>query len=89
MNSLLCRIFQETELITWINEQQIITKLSQWKSGLKFPENPEQFLEEIWRNYPDLVFDNSDMIEPEIVLEGFYKFILNNWENYKPLWQKL
>ncbi|VXD11277.1 hypothetical protein PL8927_140086 [Planktothrix serta PCC 8927] len=81
--------FSKTDVINWIEEQNIITKMSKWRKELNFPEDPEKFLEEIWRKSDVIIPDNSDMIKPEMVLEIFYKFILNNWENYKQSWLKL
>jgi 23S rRNA U2552 (ribose-2'-O)-methylase RlmE/FtsJ len=78
--------FSKTDVINWIEEQKIITKMSKWRKRSNFPEDPEQFLEIIWGEVDVII---SDMIKPEIVLEVFYKFTLNQWEEYRNQWLKL
>jgi hypothetical protein len=60
--------------------------MSKWRKRSNFPEDPEQFLEIIWGEVDVII---SDMIKPEIVLEVFYKFTLNQWEEYRNQWLKL
>lgn len=79
--------FSKTDVINWIEEQKIITKMSKWKKR-NFPQDAEKFLETIWREV-DVIPNNSDMIKPEIVLEIFYKFTLNQWEEHRNKWLKL
>jgi hypothetical protein len=80
--------FSKSDVINWINEQEIITKMSKWRKR-NFPKDPEEFLETIWREVDVIIPDNSDMIKPEIVLEIFYKFTLNQWEEHRNKWLKL
>ncbi len=80
--------FSKSDVINWINEQEIITKMSKWRKR-NFPKDPEEFLEIIWREVDVIIPDNSDMIKPEIVLEIFYKFTLNQWEEHRNKWLKL
>ncbi|MBD2485596.1 hypothetical protein [Planktothrix sp. FACHB-1365] len=81
--------FYRRDLLDWIEEEKIITQMSNWKRGLSFSQDPEKFLDQVWQKVQIEIPVNFDKIEPEIVLETFYKFTLNEWQEHKDQWLKL